>query len=154
VSLIGPRVSHPLGSLTIMVSTALQLFDNAGEAAVEVVDEPASRAVLEQRARACEAESKAANTRRAYRSDLRHFGAWCESRGLVALPAAPETVRLYLVDHAGRLAISTLRRRLAAICEAHVAAGEQNPTRSPIVPAPGRGRGAARAAHRGPRRPR
>jgi integrase len=119
--------------LAIMVSTALQLFDDAGSAAVGVVDEPASRAVLEQRARACGAEAQAANGRRGYRSDLRHFGAWCASRGLVALPAAPETVRLYLVDHAGRLAISTLRRRLAAICEAHVAAGEQNPTTSPLV---------------------
>jgi hypothetical protein len=103
----------------------LRLWDDAGESAVvEVVagDGETSLVVLEERARSYEAESKSANTWRAYRSDLRHFGAWCGSRGVVAMPAAPETVRLYLVDHAGRLAISTLRRRLSAISEAHVAA--------------------------------
>ena len=90
-------------------------------------------AVLEERARSYEANSKSANTWRAYQSDLRHFGAWCERRGLVALPADPDTVRLYLVDHAGSLAISTLRRRLSAISEAHQAAQLSNPTISPAV---------------------
>ena len=43
-------------------------------------------------------------------------------------------VRLYLVDHAGIiLAISTLRRRLSAISEAHQAAQLSNPTVSPVV---------------------
>jgi integrase len=49
------------------------------------------------------------------------------------MPAEPETVRLYLVDHAGKLSISTLRRRLSAISEAHVAAQVPNPTVSPVV---------------------
>jgi hypothetical protein len=84
--------------------------------------------VLSERARAYARGSKAANTLRAYESDLRHFGAWCERRALEAFPAAPETVALYLVDHAGRLAVSTLRRRLAAISEAHQAARFANPT--------------------------
>jgi site-specific recombinase XerD len=119
-----------------MGSTELQLWaDDVGEAVVvEVVeDAETSLVVLEERARSYEAESKSANTWRAYRSDLRHFGAWCASRGVVAMPAAPETVRLYLVDHAGSLAISTLRRRLSAISEAHVAAQVPNPTVSPVV---------------------
>lgn len=114
-----------------MSSTELQLWgDAAGDAAVV---EEASLVVLEERARSYEAASKSANTWRAYRSDLRHFGAWCEARGVVAMPAAPETVRHYLVDHVGKLAISTLRRRLSAISEAHVGAGEENPTVSPVV---------------------
>jgi hypothetical protein len=70
---------------------------------------------------------------RAYESDLRHFGAWCEARGLETFPAEAETVALYLVDHAERLAVSTLRRRLAAISEAHQAARFENPTIDPAV---------------------
>ena len=79
---------------------------------------------------------KADNTWRAYRSDLSHFAAWCETGGLEALPAAPATVAGYLSAHAGTLAVSTLRRRLAAISVAHQAAGyRQLPTRAPEVKA-------------------
>ena len=52
---------------------------------------------------------------------------------LPRLPAEPETAALYLVDHAERLAVSTLRRRLAAISEAHQAARFANPTIDPAV---------------------
>ena len=120
-----------------MVSGELQLWDDEPAASPALVAEAAGAvlelAELEERARGYEANSKSANTWRAYRSDLRHFGAWCERRGLGALPAEPDTVRLYLVDHAGTLAISTLRRRLSAISEAHQAAQLPNPTVSPVV---------------------
>jgi site-specific recombinase XerD len=95
--------------------------------------EVAPLAELAERARNYARSSKAANTLRAYESDLRHFGAWCDARGLGAFPAEPETVALYLVDHAGQLAVSTLRRRLAAISEAHQAARFLNPTIDPTV---------------------
>jgi site-specific recombinase XerD len=72
---------------------------------------------LEERARDYACNSNAANTLRAYESDLRHFGEWCETRGLVAFPPTAETVAYYLTDHAGVVAVSTLRRRLAAISE-------------------------------------
>jgi len=42
-------------------------------------------------------------------------------------------VAYYLTDHAGTLAISTLRRRLAAISEAHKAGRHANPTTDPAV---------------------
>lgn len=118
-----------------MATTELQLWDEAVPAAVlvEVGTGELTLAGLEQRARSYEASSKSANTWRAYRSDLRHFGAWCERHRLAALPAAPDTVRLYLVEYAGRLAVSTLRRRLSAISEAHQAAQLPNPTGSPAV---------------------
>lgn len=90
-------------------------------------------AELTERARTYARSSKAANTLRAYESDLRHFGAWCDGRGLQAFPAEAETVALYLTDHAERLAISTLRRRLAAISEAHQAARFPNPIIDPAV---------------------
>jgi len=39
--------------------------------------------------------------------------------GLAGLPAAPETVGHYLTARAGRLAVVTLGRRLAAVIAAH-----------------------------------
>jgi site-specific recombinase XerD len=79
-------------------------------------------------ARAYVAASKADNTRRAYRSDWAHFGAWCESHGLAALPALPQTVALYLADQASAgMKVSTLGRRLAAISKAHQASGLESP---------------------------
>jgi hypothetical protein len=50
--------------------------------------------VLTERARAYARSAKAENTLRAYDSDLRHFGRWCETRALEAFPAAPKTVAL------------------------------------------------------------
>jgi site-specific recombinase XerD len=76
---------------------------------------------------------KSANTRRAYRSDFEHFAAWCRTKLLEALPAAGETVALYLADCARVLAVSTLRRRLAAISQVHQAAGYENPAGSILV---------------------
>lgn len=66
--------------------------------------------------------SGAANARRAYTADWRIFQQWCANRGLAALPAAPETVALYLADEALRRRVSTLQRRLSAIRQAHRAA--------------------------------
>ncbi len=80
-----------------------------------------------ERAREYIHHGKAAATVRAYRSDWRHFEAWCVPRGLAALPAAPETVALYLAEHGGALKPATLQRRLAAIAKAHQAAGHESP---------------------------
>lgn len=83
------------------------------------------------------------NTLRAYQSDLRAYGAWCELHELQALPAAPETVAAYLADQAAHggpqglgLKVSTLRRHLATISKAHQLAGythERNPAQSQLV---------------------
>jgi site-specific recombinase XerD len=74
-------------------------------------------------------ESRAANTRRAYAADWRAFAAWCADAGLASLPAAPETVGLYLAAQADHLKVGTLGRRLVAITAAHRAAGHQLDTR-------------------------
>jgi site-specific recombinase XerD len=77
------------------------------------------------------------NTWRAYDSDLRHFAAWCHEEGLTPLPAAPTTVAAYLTAHVPpKLAVSTLRRRLAATSVMHQAAGHKAldlPTRAAEV---------------------
>ncbi|MDA8316269.1 MAG: tyrosine-type recombinase/integrase [Actinomycetota bacterium] len=78
--------------------------------------------------------ARAEATWRAYRSDLKDFGQWCEEVGLVALPASEETVARYLVQLAdlGRRP-ATLARRLASISVAHQMAGYASPTRSRLV---------------------
>ena len=53
-------------------------------------------ATVLEAARGYAEDSKAANTRRAYRADWRTFEAWCDARGRCALPAGSETVALCL----------------------------------------------------------
>jgi integrase len=79
-------------------------------------------------------ESLAANTRKAYLSDLEHFEAWGG-----AIPASPELVAGYLAQHAGQLAVATLVRRIASISKAHEARNLPNPCRAEIVRATMRG---------------
>ena len=71
--------------------------------------------------------SKASSTLRAYRSDWDHFTAWCEGRNVPFLPAAPETVALYLVALAETHRPANLTRRLTSIAKAHSAAGHPSP---------------------------
>ena len=79
-------------------------------------------------------ESLSPATRRAYRSDIRAFEAWCRERGLVALPAEPESVASFLAHEAQRgLAVSSISRRAAAIRLLHRGAGQTSPTESEIV---------------------
>jgi hypothetical protein len=59
--------------------------------------------------------SKAKATQEAYGSDFRIFDSWCRARGLVSLPATPESLCAFLADEASaRRRASTLGRRLAA----------------------------------------
>jgi site-specific recombinase XerD len=73
--------------------------------------------------------SKARATQDAYASDFRIFEAWCQRRGLSALPTSAESLCAFLADQAtlGKRA-STLGRRLAAIRYFHRAAGYETPT--------------------------
>src|SRR3954467_14927384 len=83
---------------------------------------------------------KSDGTRRAYRSDFRQFSHWCEGKGLVALPAFPETVAAYLahaVENGAKAA--TIARRVAAIGYAHKLAGHEPPTHAETVKATVRG---------------
>jgi site-specific recombinase XerD len=94
---------------------------------------PAIVQAAADRARDYIRESRAANTRRAYAADWQAFAAWCAGAGLEPLPAAPETVALYLADQAQHLAVGTLGRRLVAITAAHRAAGHQLDTRHAVI---------------------
>jgi site-specific recombinase XerD len=88
---------------------------------------------LTEQARQYIEDSKASNTRRAYRSDWADFTDWCQHHRRVTMPAHPETVALYLTDSAKGLKVSTLQRRLASISEAHKAAGHESPTQTSLV---------------------
>lgn len=84
-------------------------------------------AALATRARAFIEAAKSENTRRAYRSDWRQFENWCASQGFDPLPAAPETVILYMTAMAGATKAATLQRKLTSIGKAHQAAGYASP---------------------------
>jgi integrase len=80
------------------------------------------------------ANSIAANTRRAYASDLAHFESWGGG-----IPPTPVMVAAYLAAHSETLSVATLVRRTATISKAHEARGLPNPCRSEIVRATLRG---------------
>jgi integrase len=82
---------------------------------------------LARRARAFMDAAKAENSRRAYRSDWRHFEEWCRSHGLVSLPSTPETVALYMTALAADHKPASLQRKLTSITKAHQAAGFSTP---------------------------
>lgn len=69
------------------------------------------------------------NTRIAYQSAVRHYEV--EWGGF--LPSTSENIAQYLVDHAEKLAINTLRLRLAALAQWHIDQGFPDPTKAPLV---------------------
>ncbi len=77
--------------------------------------------------------SRSRATWRAYESDWREFRGWCAVHDLVALPADPVTVGLYLADRARALSIATLTRRLSAVAVQHRLAGHHLDTRHPAI---------------------
>src|SRR3977135_4135430 len=62
---------------------------------------------------------KAASTRKAYGTDFRLFKAYCDAKGVRALPASPETGAAYIAAEAQTAKPSTIGRRVAAIRYAH-----------------------------------
>jgi integrase len=81
-----------------------------------------------EQARDYAADAKAPATKRAYTADWKHFTTWCDEHGLPALPAAPQTLILYLTELADTHKVSTLQRRISAVSQAHKAAGHTTPT--------------------------
>jgi integrase len=67
------------------------------------------------------------NTIRAFASDWAHFEAWCAAEGLIAYPADPSTVAVYLANLAGSHKVSTLQRRCTAINYEHRQRGDVRP---------------------------
>lgn len=108
------------------METALTVADQAHQL-------PANLAAVADQARDYMRAAKAPNTQRAYRADWQAFADWCQAQGLPALPAAPQTVGLYLAAQASILRPATLGRRLVAISAAHRAAGHALDTRHAAI---------------------
>ena len=80
------------------------------------------------------AADKAADTRRAYRSDLASFQANGPAHGQPLLPTAPAIVAAFVSSEARRsVSASTIARRIAAIPFAHKLDGHETPTDSEAV---------------------
>ena len=71
--------------------------------------------------------ARAPATHRAYAADIAAFLAWGG-----AIPTTPQAVAAYLASSED-LAVSTLRRRLAALADAHQTGGHPDPTKHPLV---------------------
>ena len=97
--------------------------------------------------------SKAANTRKAYSSDWKHFIVWCTANGVSSLPAPKEAIALYLTQFAELLKIATLARRLAAISEAHRVAGFDSPVPDSQVQLVWKGIRRAKGVHQNAKHP-
>ncbi|MBW4092373.1 MAG: site-specific integrase [Proteobacteria bacterium] len=102
-------------------------FDAAADALAPVLD--GTLAAERAAAAAFQRMAKAANTRTAYRAAVRAWCAWCDRRGVPALPAAGPDVAAFLAAERGRgLAPNTIDLRRAAIRYLHRAAGCPVPT--------------------------
>jgi len=104
--------------------TGLQRFEGAADDGyTEVGGEQRALARLEQvaeDARGYAAHAKAPNTLKAYRIDWADFSAWCALHRLEFLPAAPQTVALYLTVLARTHSVSTLYLRLSGFLRIYV----------------------------------
>ena len=69
------------------------------------------------------------NTRKSYRAAIEHF----EVSWGGFLPATPDTISRYLVEHAESHSVNTLKQRLSAIAQWHNDQGFPDPTKAPIV---------------------
>ena len=87
-------------------------------------------------------EQHAPWTRRIYASSVRKFERWCGERELEALPAAPETVAMFLASEAqSGMRPPTIARHAAAIRHVHLRAGYSDPGRQSVVRSVKNGRG-------------
>tara|TARA_B100000686_G_scaffold190689_1_gene197361 strand:+ start:390 stop:1343 length:954 start_codon:yes stop_codon:yes gene_type:complete len=77
--------------------------------------------------------SKSNNTLRAYKSDFKDFGAFCNSHGLKSLPTEPKVVAIYLTHLSKSSKVSTLRRRLVSISMVHKIKGHYLDTKHPVI---------------------
>lgn len=94
----------------------------------------ASASELREAARSYVQAARAERTRAAYRAQWTSFERFCREHDLPALPAAPETVALYLTARAqsGRR-VATLAQALAAICHVQQRFGQPSPRTSALV---------------------
>lgn len=72
-------------------------------------------------------EANASRLQGLYEKYWRRFEKWCRQRRLTSLPAAHDTVTLYIKDLSGSYGIPKVRRHVSAISLAHLLAGHESP---------------------------
>lgn len=73
-------------------------------------------------------QSRSESTWRTYETAWRIFSEWCDAIGLIALPAEPQTIAMFVGSEADKgLAESTISHRLAAIRLMHLGQGMPSP---------------------------
>jgi site-specific recombinase XerD len=77
--------------------------------------------------------SKAQNTIRAYKSDLKSFDQFCSSLKLRIMPAEPKTISLFITEISKKYKFSTIKRKLAAIKVRHNISGHYIDLKNPII---------------------
>lgn len=102
-------------------------------AVISVIDRSLQLAPLADQAREYAQRAKSARTLRCYATDWKDFTAWCERNALVALPATPQTIALYISALADGRKTSTIQRRLSAISQVHQVRGYDSPTKNEMV---------------------
>lgn len=104
----------------------------------QTIDLPKNGAIilqeLDARSKQYQKDSRSTSTKKAYRSDLELYIAWCDDNNLKSLPSEPSTVRRYITYMAdnGR-ASSTISRAMTSISQAHKILGHATPTTHPEV---------------------
>ncbi|MYE10940.1 MAG: tyrosine-type recombinase/integrase [Gammaproteobacteria bacterium] len=108
------------------------LEDSASRSAFGAAD----KTPVEELAGSCAHAAKGGlseNTERALRSDLTIYAAWCDARGLAALPANPDTIAAFVDDMAASRAPATVRRYVASVAAAHRSIGQGKPAGGEVV---------------------
>lgn len=95
---------------------------------------PPELGALVESAKSYAAAARAVATRKAYAKQWATFETWCVAQGLCALPAAAQTVALYLAARAdqGRK-VTTLELALTTISQVHLIAGPASPRSDRLV---------------------
>lgn len=93
----------------------------------------ATRGDLSDAARDVLQRARVPATERAYTSDWRIYRAWCDERGVLALPSTAAQVINFLTDAAEGRALATIQRYRATISKAHKRAGLPSPCYGPEV---------------------
>jgi integrase len=103
-------------------------------ARLDGIKPPSPRAAMAlAKSQAYQDAADAPATLRAYAGDLANFKAWCGKHGFTPMPATPEVVGAYLAAAGEGYALSSLRRRVAAIARACGVAGQPLDTKHPAI---------------------
>ncbi len=131
----GVSIPSPSGGSSLQGRRALSRGKAAMESAFVSLNNSIVNpmAAMEARSHTYAHKSLSQATHRAYESDWSQFAAWCEERNLNPMPAAVETIVLWLSGTADKYRPTTLERKIASISKAHQSIGHESPTWTPIV---------------------